>query len=248
MLEVKGLSKSFGGLAAVSDVSLSVSQGKIVALIGPNGAGKTTTFAMVAGFIKPDAGSVTFEGKAITGMKPHKICDAGIVRTFQVTQPFASLTTLENIMVGAYHQTANRAEAEEIARAVAEQVGMTPMLEQAAEGLTVAGRKRLELARTLATGPRLLLLDEVMAGLNPTEIDDIVRVIKGIRDSGVTILLIEHVMKAVMNLSDYAYVLNDGILIAEGAPAEIATNANVIEAYLGHGAAERMSVEVAADA
>jgi branched-chain amino acid transport system ATP-binding protein len=151
-------------------------------------------------------------------------------------------------MVGAYHQTASRADSERIARDIAEQVGMTPLLDQAAEGLTVAGRKRLELARALATGPRLLLLDEVMAGLNPTEIDDIVRVIKGIRDSGVTIFLIEHVMKAVMNLSDYAYVLNDGILIAEGSPTEIATDAAVIEAYLGHGAAERMSVEVASNA
>ncbi len=248
MLEVQDLSKSFGGLAAVNKATISVPEGKIVALIGPNGAGKTTLFAMVAGFLKPDAGQITFLGQDITGLKPHRICNNGIVRTFQVTQPFATLTTLENIMVGAYHQTASRADSERIARDIAEQVGMTPLLDQAAEGLTVAGRKRLELARALATGPRLLLLDEVMAGLNPTEIDDIVRVIKGIRDSGVTIFLIEHVMKAVMNLSDYAYVLNDGILIAEGSPTEIATDAAVIEAYLGHGAAERMSVEVASNA
>lgn len=248
MLEVQGLNKSFGGLAAVSDVSISVPEGKIVALIGPNGAGKTTLFTMVAGFLKPDSGHVSFLDQDITGLKPHQICDMGIVRTFQVTQPFATLTTLENIMVGAYHQAAKRADAEVIARQVAEQVGMTALLEQEADGLTVAGRKRLELARTLATGPKLMLLDEVMAGLNPKEIDDIVRVIKGIRDSGVTIFLIEHVMKAVMNLSDRAYVLNDGILIAEGSPTEIAADANVIEAYLGHGAAERMSVEVASNA
>jgi branched-chain amino acid transport system ATP-binding protein len=248
MLEIKELSKSFGGLAAVSHVNISVDEGQIVSLIGPNGAGKTTLFAMVAGFLKPDAGTVTFEDQDITGFKPHRICDRGIVRTFQVTQPFATLNTLQNIMVGAYHCTANRHEAEERARAVADRVGMSALLDQAAEGLTVAGRKRLELARTLATEPKLLLLDEVMAGLNPTEIDEIVGVIKGIRDSGVTIFLIEHVMKAVMNLSDHAYVLNDGVLIAEGTPTEIAANPNVIEAYLGHGAAERMSVEGTPDA
>ncbi len=248
MLEVKGLCKSFGGVAAVNTVDLSVDEGQIVSLIGPNGAGKTTTFAMVAGFVAPDAGSVTFEKQNITGFKPHRICDRGVVRTFQVTQPFATLSTLENIMVGAYHRTANRQAAEERARAVAEQVGMKALLDQAAEGLTVAGRKRLELARALATGPKLLLLDEVMAGLNPTEIDEIVTVIKGIRDSGVTIFLIEHVMKAVMNLSDFAYVLNDGVLIAAGTPTKIASDSNVIEAYLGHGAAERMTGEVAAGA
>ncbi len=248
MLEVSGLSKSFGGLAAVNQVNISVDEGRIISLIGPNGAGKTTLFAMVAGFLKPDAGTVTFEGHDITGQKPHRICAHGVVRTFQVTQPFATLSTLENIMVGAYHRTANRHLAEEQARAVADQVGMGALLEQAAEGLTVAGRKRLELARALATGPKLLLLDEVMAGLNPAEIDDIVRVIKGIRDSGVTIFLIEHVMKAVVNLSDFTYVLNDGVLIAEGTPSEIAADANVIEAYLGHGAAERMSGDGAAHA
>jgi branched-chain amino acid transport system ATP-binding protein len=241
MLEVRGIAKTFGGVSAVSGVDMSVDEGKIVSLIGPNGAGKTTLFAIVAGFLKPDGGTVHFQGQDITGLKPHRICELGMVRTFQVTQPFATLSTLENIMVGAYHGTADRHDAMLRARAVAERIGMAALLEQPAEGLTVAGRKRLELARALATEPRLLLLDEVMAGLNPTEIDEIVKIIKGIRDSGVTIFLIEHVMKVVMNLSDHTYVLNDGVLIAEGTPTAIAGHPDVVEAYLGHGAAERMA-------
>jgi branched-chain amino acid transport system ATP-binding protein len=238
MLEVRGLSKSFGGLKAVDQASLDVRQGEIVGLIGPNGAGKTTLFAAIAGFHAPDAGRVAFEGKEITGLAPHRICAAGMVRTFQITQPFAKISVRENIMVGAYFRTADRKLAEREAERVAGIVGMAGQLDQMGADLTVAGRKRLELARALATGPRLLLLDEVMAGLNPTEITEIVQVIRAIRDSGITILLIEHVMQAVTSLAERVYVLNQGRMIAEGTPAAIADNPEVIEAYLGHGAAK----------
>jgi len=240
MLEVRGLSKTFGGLAAVRAVDLDVAEGRIVALIGPNGAGKTTLFAMVSGFLRPDGGSVRIGDTDITGWPPHRICELGVVRTFQITQPFAKLSVRENIMVGAYHRTGSRGEAEQRAEAVAARVGLGALLDRDGDQLTVAGRKRLELARALATEPRLLLLDEVMAGLNPTEIGEIVEVIRGIRASGVTIFLIEHVMQAVMRLSDDTYVLNNGALIAHGPPAAIASDPQVIEAYLGHGAAAAM--------
>jgi branched-chain amino acid transport system ATP-binding protein len=223
----------------VNDASLSVPQGAIVALIGPNGAGKTTLFATIAGFLRPDGGRVLLRDSDITGERPDRICARGMVRTFQITQPFARLTVLENVMVGAYLRTGVRGEAAEVARRTAERVGMGDRLDAMAGDLTVAGRKRLELARALATGPSLLLLDEVMAGLNPTEIEEIVAVIRAIRDDGVTILLIEHVMQAVMSLAEHIHVLNDGRMIADGTPAEIAGNAAVIEAYLGKGAAAR---------
>ena len=241
MLEVRGLSKRFGGLQAVRAVDLVVPQGSITALIGPNGAGKTTTFAALAGFVRPDAGTVTFDGTDVTGWTPQRIAHAGMVRTFQITQPFAGLTVAENIRVGAFLRIARPNEAMAQARDVGTRLGLGHMLDRPAAALTVAGRKRLEVARAVATGPRLLLLDEVMAGLNPSEVVEIIALIRGVRDGGVTILLIEHVMQAVTALADRAYVLAEGALIATGTPREIAEDPRVIEAYLGHGASRAMT-------
>ena len=238
MLEVSGISKSFGGLQAVSEASLKVSEGSIVSLIGPNGAGKTTLFAIISGFLKADSGTVSFYGDALGGLKPFQVCQMGMVRTFQITQPFAKLSILENIMIGAYARIQNPEDATAEAYKVAEHVGISVPLESSAADLNVAGRKRLELARALATQPKILLLDEVMAGLNPTEVEEILKVIREIRNSGITIFLIEHVMQAVMSLSDYTYVLNNGRLIASGTPKQVAADPQVIEAYLGQGASK----------
>lgn len=241
MLEIRGLSKRFGGLLAVKSVGFDVPEGSITALIGPNGAGKTTTFAMIAGFIRPDAGVVRFAGTEVTGWRPDRVSVAGLVRTFQITQPFAGLTVAENIRVGAFLRTADPAAAMAKARAIGETLGLGAFLDRPAGALTVAGRKRLEVARALATEPRMLLLDEVMAGLNPSEINGIVEMIRAVRASGVTILLIEHIMQAVAALAEQVYVLAEGALIASGTPREIAQDPAVIEAYLGHGAAGKLA-------
>jgi len=241
MLEATGLTKRFGGLLAVADVSLRVDAGSIVALIGPNGAGKTTLFALLSGFHNPDAGRVVFDGADITGEAPHRAAARGIVRTFQIVQPFGALTVRENVAVGAHLRVGDRKEALALAGEVATRLGMAAMLDKPASELTIAGRKRLEVARALATRPKLILLDEVMAGLNPTEIDEIVPMIRTVRDAGTTVLLIEHVMRAVMRLSEHVYVLNQGRMIAEGRPQDVAARPDVIEAYLGHGAARRLA-------
>jgi branched-chain amino acid transport system ATP-binding protein len=238
MLEVRALSVRFGGVQALCDVSLTVPAGGITALIGPNGAGKSTLFGAVSGFVAPDSGSVHFLDEDVTGLAPHLLCRSGLARTFQIVQPFAAQTVRENIAVGSHLARASRAEALAHAEGIAAQVGLGPQLDKPAEALTVAGRKRLELARALATGPKLLLLDEVLAGLNPQEIAAMLPVVRGIRDSGVTVLLVEHVMQAVMNLAERVLVLNEGRLIAEGTPAQIAGEARVIEAYLGRRAAK----------
>ncbi len=240
MLEALNLSKRFGGLAAVQDVGLSVRPGTITALIGPNGAGKTTLFNLLSGFLAPDAGRVRLEGRDITGLPPHVVCRLGMTRTFQIVQSFAAQTVRENIAVGSHLHHRARREAVAAAEEVARRVGLHGQLDKPASSLTIAGRKRLELARALATAPRLLLLDEVLAGLNPREINEVLPVVRGIREAGVTVLMIEHLMQAVMNLCEHVWVLSNARLIAEGAPREIASHPRVIEAYLGHGTAERL--------
>ena len=240
MLAVETITKRFGGLVAVNAASLAVRTGSITGLIGPNGAGKTTLFAVVAGFERASEGTIALDGDDITAEPAHLRARRGIARTFQIVQPFAGLSVVENIAVGAYLRHAGRSEAQAKAREVAALVGLGGMLDQPAAALTVSGRKRLELARALATQPKLLLLDEVLAGLNPSEIRDMIPVIRQIRDGGVTILMVEHVMQAVMSLCEDIHVLAQGKIIAQGTPAEIAGNPAVIEAYLGHGAAKRL--------
>ncbi|MFC0386969.1 ABC transporter ATP-binding protein [Muricoccus vinaceus] len=241
LLVAEGLSRRFGGLLAVDNASLTVPEGGLVGLIGPNGAGKTTLFSLLSGFLPPSAGRVTFAGTDVTAEVPHRRAALGMARTFQIVQPFAGLTVRENIAVGAYLRHAARSEATRLAEAVAAEVGLAPMLDAQASSLTVAGRKRLELARALATEPRLLLLDEVLAGLNPSEVRDIIPVIRAIRGRGVAILMIEHVMQAVMNLCDHVHVLAGGRMIAAGPPREVCADPMVVEAYLGHGAAARIA-------
>lgn len=232
-LKVTGVSKSFSGLKALSDVSLSVKPGEIVGLIGPNGAGKTTLFNTISGFLKPDAGSINFGGKDIARLKPYQICKLGLGRTFQIVKPFGQLSVLENVAVGAFNRTGNAAEAEKESWRMLEFVDLDKKGLVPAYSLTTPDRKRLEMARALATRPKLLLLDEVMAGLNPTEKDEIIAVVRKIREAGTSVLIIEHAMRVIMGLCDQVFVIQYGCRIAHGDPKSISSNPRVIEAYLG---------------
>lgn len=233
LLRITDVTKAFGGLVAVREVSLEQHEGEILGLIGPNGAGKTTLFNMISGAFQPDVGSIYFRAEEVTGMQPHRIARRGVVRTFQIVKPFAKLSVVENVMVGAFINVSKTELAERRAREVIEFVGLSSHADQPAANLTTAGRKRLELARALATRPKMLLLDEVMAGLTPTESASMVELLRGVRDEGVTLLVIEHVMQAIMTLSDRIAVLHHGELIADGEPTKIASDPHVVEAYLG---------------
>ena len=233
ILEVKNLTKLFGGLPAVNDVSFDVGEKEILGLIGPNGAGKTTLFNLISGYHTITKGSIFFNGIKISGMLPDKICKMGIARTFQVVKPFGHMTTVENVMVGAFCRYKNPEMARKKAMEAINFVGLANRADMVARSLTIADRKRLEMARALATEPKILLLDEVMAGLRPSELEDTLELIRKIRDSGVTIIVVEHIMRAIMQISERIIVLDHGVLIASGTPVEVANNPVVIESYLG---------------
>jgi branched-chain amino acid transport system ATP-binding protein len=235
MLEVRDLTKRFGGLTAVDSLSFSVGEGETVSIIGPNGAGKTTVFNLITGFFRPTRGRVMFEGRDLVGKRPHEIALAGIGRTFQIVKPLRGLTVFENILVGAFARTGDRQEASRIADETARFTGLGHLRDSKAEGLPIAMRKRLELARSLATQPKIILLDEVMAGLNPAESKAAVELIKRLKsERGISAVAgVEHVMHVVMSISDRVVVLNHGKKIAEGRPEEIASDKEVITAYLG---------------
>jgi branched-chain amino acid transport system ATP-binding protein len=232
-LVVRNVSKRFGGLRAVQDVSFSVAENETVALIGPNGAGKTTTFNLITGYYRPDRGSVSAFGREIVGLRPHAICAHGLARTFQVARPFGAMTVLANVMTGAFLREGNATLARAKAREAIAFVGLSAKEETPARALTTIDQRRLEMARALATGPRLLLLDEVMAGLNPAEVDQAVALVGRLAGRGLTIVIVEHVMRAIMALARRIVVLDHGQKIAEGGPQAIVANPDVVRAYLG---------------
>ncbi len=234
LLQVSRLTRHFGGLTAVNDLSFSIDEGEIVGLIGPNGAGKTTIFNLITGFIVPSSGDVTFNGKRLNDLKPHQVCQLGLTRTFQVVQPFPDMTALENVMMGAFVRHANPAQARDKARQVLERVNMGHKADTLGRDLTLMELKRLEIGKALATEPKLLLLDEAAAGLNTVEVEEILALVRQLnQQEGVTLLVVEHVMKVIMSLSHRIVVLNFGEKIAEGTPEEVAHNPAVLEAYLG---------------
>jgi len=236
LLEVNGITKSFGGLVAVNNLQLSVDKGDVVGLIGPNGSGKTTSFNLISGHLKPDEGRIRFNGMDITGLKTHRICRRGIARTFQLTKPFGGMTAMQNVMVGRLYGGKSKESLKKIEDAcgqLLEFVGLGGKESLAAHSFGTVDRKRLEIARALATEPELLLLDEMMSGLTPTEMEQALKLVKSISDSGVTLIVVEHVMKAILNISSKLVVLNYGEKIAEGKPQEVVSNQKVVDAYLG---------------
>ena len=237
LLDVDRLTKDFGGLRAVAGLSFELRAGEILGLIGPNGAGKTTAFNLIAGFLSPTSGRVLLEGDNILGLKSHAVVKRGIARTFQIVKPFRKLAVLENVTLASFLHESSRPRAEEESRRVLEVVGLSAQADRAASDLTLGEQKRLEMARALATQPRILLLDEPMGGLNPTEIDEACQLVLKIREQGVSIVLVEHHMKAIMRISDRVIVLHHGEKIGDGPPAEIVKNRDVVKAYLGEGGA-----------
>jgi branched-chain amino acid transport system ATP-binding protein len=233
LLEVTNLTKAFGGLLAVNDISFQVEKGEILGLIGPNGSGKTTTFNCINQFFPVTSGDILFKGKSIIGLKTHQICHLGIGRTFQVVKPLARMTVLENVTASAFCRVNTIKEAKDEALSVLEFCNLADQNDKLAKSLSIAGRKRLEIARALATKPELLLLDETAAGLNPGELDEAIDLIKKISDNGISILIVEHIMKVIMTISDRIHAINFGQTIVEGTPQEVANNPAVIEAYLG---------------
>jgi len=233
LLSLYGVCKSFGGLRAVHDISLKVEPGETVGMIGPNGAGKTTLFGIISGFIKPDRGEVLFQGNSLLGLSPDRICRLGLTRTFQLVETFSQLTVLENVMIGSLARLSQLSVARKKSQMILEALGMEEKARTMAKNLTLAERKRLEIARALATDPSLILVDECLAGLTPTEINSIVSALKQIRAQGITLFLVEHVMQVILSLSDRIIVLNFGEKIAEGSPQEVLRNPRVIQSYLG---------------
>ncbi len=232
----RNISKVFGGIEALSDVNLEVDRNSITGVIGPNGAGKTTLFNIMSGALLPSGGEVIFKGKKVSGMGPARVCRLGIARTYQLVRPFSSLSAIENVMIGlGFGRAEPMSKKDRVTEAfrILEMVGLESKINHAAEGLTLVEKKHLEIARALATAPEILLLDEVVSGLNPTEVSRTVETIRQIRESGITVIMIEHILKVVMALCERVVVLNYGVQIAEGSPEEVVSNEAVIEAYIG---------------